>query len=58
MHNQFVAENCTWFAAAAADGGAQCFDCCSMVVDAVAAADERHVDFAAVLHPVTQVGVV
>jgi hypothetical protein len=29
-----------------------------MVVDAVAAADERHVDFAAVLHPVTQVGVV
>ena len=56
MHNQFVAENCTWFAAA--DGDAQCFDCCSMAVDAVAAVDERLVDFAAVLHPVTQVGAV
>jgi len=58
MHNQFAAENCTWLAAVAADGDAQCFDCCSMAVDVVAAADERHVDFAAVLHSVTQVGVV
>ena len=54
MHNQFVAENCTWLVAV--DGDAQCFDYCSMAVDAVAA-DERHLDFAAVLHSVTQVGV-
>ncbi len=58
MHNQFAAENCTWLAAAA-DGDAQYFDCCSMAVDVVvAAADEIHVGFAAVLHSVTQVGVV
>jgi hypothetical protein len=60
MHNQFAAENCTQLAAAAAaDGDAQYSDCCSMAVDVVvAAADERRVGFAAVLHSVTQVGVV
>lgn len=56
-HNQFAAENYTWLAAAV-DEDAQSFDCCSTVVGAAVVAVERHVDFAAGLHPATQVVVV